>query len=150
VLTTEYKFSASGVYYAPPPGPLDAARAYAGGLPLNDAPEIFGLHLNANIASQRRETDGLLDAALDLQPRSGGGGGGRSPDEVVGELAAEIEGELPPRLDAAEAGASTFVMKGEHMDSLGTVLTQEVERFNKLLRVMAGAGAAYLRPRQAL
>lgn len=137
VLKEDYKFSASGQYYAPPVGSLDSFRSYAQALPLNDAPEIFGLHMNANIASQMRETRVLLDTALSLQPRAGGGAGGRSPDEIVGELCREIEAELPPQLNMAEAGKTTFMMKGEHMDSLGTVLLQEVARFNKLLEVMA-------------
>jgi len=139
ILGDDYKFSPSGTYYAPPVGALDVYKDYAQGLPLNDNPEIFGLHMNANIASQRRETGVLLDTVLSLQPRSGGSSGGRSPDEIVGELATEMETELPAKLSMEEAGAGTFVMKGEHMDSLATVLSQEMERFNKLLKVMAGS-----------
>jgi dynein heavy chain len=37
------------------------------------------------------------------------------------------------------AGPTTFLRKGEHMDSLGTVLSQELARFNLLLRAMAGS-----------
>jgi len=57
----------------------------------------------------------------------------------VGELAAEIERNLPVRLVAAEAAPTTFQRRGEHMDSLGTVLIQEMARFNKLLSVMASS-----------
>jgi dynein heavy chain len=131
-----YKFSPSGTYYVPTVGPLDVFKQYVQGLPLNDAPEIFGMHMNANIASQRRETATLMDTVLDLQPRTGGSGAGRSPDEIVGEMATELDTELPPKLEMSEAGPNTFCMKGEHMDSLATVLGQEMERFNKLLRVM--------------
>jgi dynein heavy chain len=135
----DYAFSASGVYYSPPPGPLDAYRAYVGGLPADDGPEVFGMHNNANIAFQRAETDGILKTALALQPRAGGGAGagGKSSDEVVGELAADIEAHLPARLRTEDAGPSTFTYKGGHMDSLATVLSQEMVRFNTLLAVMA-------------
>lgn len=139
ILGEDYKFSPSGTYYAPAQGKLDSYRGYVGGLPINDAPEIFGLHMNANIASQRRETENLLRTALSLQPRSAGSGGGRSPDEIVRELVIEIQAELPAVMRMEDAGPTTFQMKGEHMDSLGTVLSQEIARFNKLLKVMASS-----------
>ena len=53
ILNEGYKFSESGTYYAPKAGPLPAYRAYIDRLPLNDAPEIFGLHDNANITYQQ-------------------------------------------------------------------------------------------------
>ena len=136
VLTETYKFSPSGLYFAPPIGPLEAWRAYMSELPADDSPEIFGMHQNANIASQRFETGNLIDTVLSLQPRSSGSGSGRSSDEIVADLARTIESELPPALDMAEASPSTFVRKGEHMDSLATVLSQEMERFNILLKAM--------------
>ena len=131
------KFSPSGTYYVPPVGTLDVFKAYVQGLPMNDDPEIFGMHNNANIASQLRETQTLMETVLSLQPRASGKGAGRSPDEIIGEMAAEFEAELPPKLDMSEAGPNTFVMKGEHMDSLATVLGQEMQRFNKLLGKMS-------------
>ena len=139
ILSDDYRFSPSGTYLCPPVGDMAVFAAYAASLPLNDNPEIFGLNSNANIASQRSETAMLLDTVLDIQPRSSGGGGKRSPDEIVAELAATIEAELPPVLDLETAGPTTFVRKGEHMDSLGTVLSQEIARFNLLLKAMAGS-----------
>ena len=50
-------------------------------LPINDAPEIFGLHDNANITFAQNETFALLDALLLLQPKTGEGGG-MSREEV--------------------------------------------------------------------
>ena len=131
------KFSPSGTYYVPEVGPIAGFKNYVLSLPPNDDPEIFGMHSNANIASQRRETSVLMESVLDLQPRASGSGAGRSPDEIVGEMAVELDAELPAKLEMSEAGPNTFQMKGEHMDSLGTVLGQEMARFNKLLRVMA-------------
>lgn len=49
-LADTYKFSPSGNYYAPPEGDIDVYRNYIEGLPMNDNPEIFGLHDNANLA----------------------------------------------------------------------------------------------------
>ena len=136
MLDNAYKFSDSGIYYAPEEAPLPDLREYVAKLPLNDDPEIFGMHENANISFQYRETTSMLKTALSIQPRTGGSGAGRTPDEIASELAAKIESKLPEILDREEAGKNTFVYRGEHMDSLATVLGQEMERFNKLLRVM--------------
>lgn len=44
-----HKFSGSGLYYAPADGTIEDYRDYIETLPLNDSPEIYGLHGNANI-----------------------------------------------------------------------------------------------------
>jgi len=47
-----FKFSDSGLYYAPSDGNLETYLDYIETFPLNDSPEIFGLHENANINYQ--------------------------------------------------------------------------------------------------
>ena len=54
---------------------------YIRGLPINDTPEIFGLHNNANITFAVNETYQLLNGIVKLQPKSKSGGG-RSQEEV--------------------------------------------------------------------
>lgn len=44
-----YKYTPSGIYYAPNDGNIESYREYVETLPINDNPEIFGLHDNANI-----------------------------------------------------------------------------------------------------
>jgi dynein heavy chain len=44
-----YKYTPSGLYYAPNDGKVESYREYIETLPINDNPEIFGLHDNANI-----------------------------------------------------------------------------------------------------
>ena len=51
ILEEGYVFSDSGIYYAPPIGSLDSYRQFVEGFPLNESPEIFGLHENAAITS---------------------------------------------------------------------------------------------------
>ena len=89
--------------------------------------------------TQAQETVNILKTCLSIQPRTSGGesGDGKTPDETAAELASDIERELPGQLKMSEAGKHTFIYKGEHMDSLATVLGQEMARFNKLLAVMA-------------
>jgi dynein heavy chain len=83
ILKEGYKFSESGIYYAPKEGDLDSYMGYIKEqLPLYDNPEVFGLHTNANITSGINDTNQLLDAVLHLQPRASGKEG-ESPDEII-------------------------------------------------------------------
>ena len=54
---------------------------YIRSLPINDTPEIFGLHENANITYAQNDTHGLLESILLLQPKSSSAGGS-SREEV--------------------------------------------------------------------
>ena len=54
---------------------------YIKSLPINDTPEIFALHDNANITFAQNETFDLLDNLLMLQPKSSSGGE-KSREEV--------------------------------------------------------------------
>lgn len=54
---------------------------YIRGLPINDTPEIFGLHDNANITYAQNETFSMMASILLLQPKSSSAGGS-SREEV--------------------------------------------------------------------
>eukprot|EP01138_Halocafeteria_seosinensis_P006356 gb/GECG01006497.1/.p1 GENE.gb/GECG01006497.1/~~gb/GECG01006497.1/.p1 ORF type:complete len:3153 (+),score=416.35 gb/GECG01006497.1/:1-9459(+) len=133
ILKGDYKFSPSGIYYPPVVDQLDELKEYVDSLPQNDPPEIFGMHENANISYQGRETRGMFDACLTLQSQAMGSSSGAAPDESVQKTAQDIEAVVPHNLTREEAGSKTFVTRGKHMDSLGTVLLQEMSRFNNLL-----------------
>lgn len=49
-----YSFSSSGVYHNPDDNKLDKVKGYISQLPLEDDPEIYGLHRNANITFQQK------------------------------------------------------------------------------------------------
>lgn len=61
--------------------PLQGYLQYIRSLPLNDSPELFGLHENANITFAQKETFALLGAIMQLQPKMLTLGG-RSREEV--------------------------------------------------------------------
>ena len=124
----DYKFSPSGVYFAPPPGPLSDVTDYVRSLPFYEGPEVFGLHDNANITCAISETNLLLDTALSLQPRSAGGDG-KSWGDTIGELATDIASRIPPIFDIEKALIMFPVL---YEESMNTVLTQELLRFNRL------------------
>lgn len=50
IMQDGYKLSKLDTYYAPPEGTLSEALSYVSSLPLDEDPEVFGLHSNANIA----------------------------------------------------------------------------------------------------
>merc|ERR1711871_451273 len=129
IVTDDYKFSQSGTYYAPSNGTVDNFVDYVRTLPYSEGPEVFGLHDNANISCAIAETNGLLDTALSLQPKSSGGSG-KSWAETLAELAHDIEARIPPIFDIEKALILFPVMYSE---SMNTVLTQECIRFNKLI-----------------
>ncbi|KAG8593570.1 hypothetical protein GDO81_000880 [Engystomops pustulosus] len=95
------------------------------------------MHENANLAFQRKETSTLINTILDVQPRSTSRGAGKSNDEIVSELAASILSKLPDKLDMEVASEMLFAKDSKgRVSSLTTVLGQEVDRFNNLLKVL--------------
>jgi len=135
---SDYKYSQSGVYFAPDFNTLDQYLEYVGHLPIEDSPEIFGMHNNANLAFQKQETGELISTILEVQPRMSTGEGGKSADEIVLELAENILQKLKVyNLDIDKASPAMFQVDSKgRLNSLTTVLQQEVERFNKLLQVI--------------
>ena len=104
-------------------------------LPYSEGPEVFGLHDNANISCAIAETNALLGTALSLRPRAAAGAG-KSYEQVVGELALDIEARLPAQFDIEKA-LIDFPVKYE--ESMNTVLTQELLRFNRLTSRIKGS-----------
>ncbi|KAG6609730.1 Axonemal dynein heavy chain [Phytophthora cinnamomi] len=137
ILSDSYTFSPSGLYYAPSAdGSLSVFLSYIDQLPMNEGPEVFGLHDNANISTAIAETNLLLESALSLQPRGASGGGGgavKSWDEVLDETARDIAAKLPPLYDLEKAELAFPV---SYSESMNTVLTQELGRFNRLLALL--------------
>jgi len=73
----DYRYTADGLYYAPPDEDMTGIREYIDKLPLSDKPEVFGLHRNAAVAFDNSETKYLIDTIISIQPRSGGSGTGK-------------------------------------------------------------------------
>ena len=97
------RFSPSGLYKAPPHGEYGGYIEYLRSLPLIPHPEVFGLHENADITKDQQETQQLFDSILLTLPRQTGGGG-KSQQQVVDELASDILTKLPPDFDLEKVG----------------------------------------------
>ncbi|XP_010793811.1 dynein heavy chain 6, axonemal-like [Notothenia coriiceps] len=136
-LGSGYSYSHSGIYFAPEEDELEQYKKYIESLPIIDDPEVFGMHENANLAFQRQETMTLISTILDVNPRSSACAGAKSNDDIVCELAESILAKLPDLLEMDEAVETLFIRdENGRLNSLTTVLGQEVDRFNNLLRVL--------------
>ncbi|NXU08026.1 DYH3 protein, partial [Pardalotus punctatus] len=128
----KYMLSAGGDYYIPPHGPYESYVEYIRSLPITTHPEVFGLHENADITKDNQETNQLFHAVLLTLPREAGGAG-KSPQEVVEELAQDILSKLPSSFDMEEVMKAYPVL---YEESMNTVLRQELVRFNRLTEVV--------------
>ena len=106
---------------------------YIRDLPLNPNPEVFGLHENAEITTNQSETIRMLESIISIQPKSSSAGG-KTRDQIIMEISKDLETKTPPAFDL-----DSVIEKypTEYTESMNTVLTQEVIRYNKLLVVMA-------------
>jgi len=138
ILNPDYAFSGSGKYKCPQNSDTATVaewRDFVSALPLTEQPEIFGMHDNANITFMSQESEKVLNVVLSIQPREVGGGGGKSSEEIVADIASVQESRLPVLLSEEGAHPLSFEIKQDTglMSSLGTCLSQEMSRFNLLL-----------------
>jgi len=113
-------------------GDYQSYMDYIRSLPIIPHPEVFGLHENADITKDQQETLQLFDSILLTLPRQVGGEG-KSPQQVVDELAADILSKLPPDFNLEKVMELYPVVYNE---SMNTVLRQELIRFNRLTSVV--------------
>lgn len=131
ILKDGYKFSESGTYYAPKHQPLSGYLEYIRALPINQMPEAFGLHANANLSAAIKEGLGVLSTANSMLPKGGGGdGGGKTTDQVLTELSSKFLHDIRVPFDT-EWLVATYPT--DYNESMNTVVNQEALRFNKLL-----------------
>ena len=124
-----YRLSALPNYVVPEDGPLSSYREVCAALPQIDRPEAFGQHPNADIASQIQTGNEMLEVIVSLQPRASDAAGA-SPEDKVYELAADLLEMVPEPVNIrAKAG------EGDG-SALHTVLVQELQRYNKLLKAI--------------
>ncbi|XP_011917766.1 PREDICTED: dynein heavy chain 3, axonemal [Cercocebus atys] len=122
-----YSLAPGDTYYIPPHGSYQSYIDYLRSLPITAHPEVFGLHENADITKDNQETNQLFEGVLLTLPRQSGGSG-KSPQEVVEELAQDILSKLPKDFDLEEVMKLYPVV---YEESMNTVLRQELIRFNR-------------------
>lgn len=108
IMNDNYKLSKLDTYYAPPDGSLKACQDYIEGLPLEEDPEVFGLHPNANRAYEKATVGHLTDTVIMMQPRVAESGVGKTPDELAQDLCRDIGGRCPAKLDNTKAHPDAY------------------------------------------
>ncbi|XP_041350374.1 dynein heavy chain 12, axonemal-like isoform X3 [Gigantopelta aegis] len=132
ITEAKYKFSPSGIYYAPPKSNYEKYVDFIKNLPQTQTPEVFGLHENVDITRELQETKLMFDSVLLTQGRSGGGAAGKTDDTLL-DIASDILAKLPKDFDIEVA---TKKLPVTYSESMNTVLVQEMERFNRLLSII--------------
>ncbi|XP_075973125.1 dynein heavy chain 3, axonemal [Anticarsia gemmatalis] len=127
----EYSFSPSGNYCMPPSMDYNSVLEHIKALPMIAKPEVFGLHENADITKDNKETAALLFGTLLTQTtivaKGGGEGGG------IVDMTKDMLGRLPRSYDVFEVSLKYPVM---YYNSMNTVLKQELIRYNRLIAVV--------------
>eukprot|EP00760_Papus_ankaliazontas_P005952 PhM_4_TR1281/c1_g1_i2/m.7199/K10408/DNAH; dynein heavy chain, axonemal len=134
LLEEELSITPDRVYRIPAMvGSLEGVQEYLTELPPYEKPAIYGLHSNADITFNRNTSRRQLDTVLSVQPRMVGGGGA-SLDQQVWEIAEDFLDRMPEAIDKEEASEESYrITDSGAMTSLGTILGQEVDVFNKIL-----------------
>ncbi|VVC96958.1 unnamed protein product [Leptidea sinapis] len=136
-LEEDYTYSSSGIYYCPRSDKLEQFRDYIESLPGIEQPDVFGMHENANIAFENKESSTLIQTIVDVQPRSGGSGGGDTPEQIVWRICDQTRTTVPNKIDKSLINPDMMELDDMgQLHSLTTVLLHETDRFNKLLALI--------------
>jgi len=122
-------------YKLPDWGKLEMYTGEVETLPLTNSPSVFGLHPNAEISYFLEATKKMWKDLIDLQPRTGGGGSGGSREDYIGAVAKDIADKVPDVHDLVEV-RMLIAQKNGVPTPEQVVLLQELERYNKLTKLM--------------
>lgn len=101
-------------------------------LPLTNGPAVFGLHPNAEIGYFTDASKELWSNLIDLQPRTGGGGGGLSREDYIAGVVKDIAAKIPEPEDIMNI-RKRMTAEGAVITPTQVVLLQELERWNLLV-----------------
>ncbi|KAJ3299892.1 Dynein heavy chain 10, axonemal [Borealophlyctis nickersoniae] len=121
-------------YKVPMHGTRDDYLTYIEGLPLTNAPDVFGLHPDAEIGYLTNAVKDMWSQLISLQPRTAEGAGGISREEFIANIAGDIQAKLPTPFDVARIYKSIGTPSPTQV-----VLLQELERWNMLVERMASS-----------
>ncbi|XP_021362874.1 dynein heavy chain 5, axonemal-like isoform X1 [Mizuhopecten yessoensis] len=110
---------------------IDEYRNYIEGLPLQDSPECFGLHSNADITYQTNTANTMLENIVNIQPKDTGGGSGETRESVVYRLANDMLDKLPN--DYVPHEVKDRLRKMGILQPINIFLRQEIDRMQKVI-----------------
>jgi len=141
-LDPDYKFSISGIYYAPEEGSLTTYLDYIRQLPISTTPETFWLHNNASLTAAISEGLYVTKTCVSMMSSFGAstsaddedeGGKAKTPEEIYSAIAADFVAKLP---EAFDIGAVLRAYPVLYEQCLNTVLLMELGKFNRLHGVL--------------
>ncbi|KAJ3018931.1 Dynein heavy chain 10, axonemal [Thoreauomyces humboldtii] len=121
-------------YKVPRHGSRDDYLTYIEGLPLTNAPDVFGLHPDAEIGYLTTAVKDMWTQLISLQPRTAEGAGGISREEFISNIASDIQAKLPTAFDIPRIYKAIGTPSPTQV-----VLLQELERWNILVERMAAS-----------
>ena len=115
---------------------IEEYNEFIANLPVQDIPEVFGLHANADITYQINTAKGILDQILAVQPKEGGGGGdaGESREAVVARVASDMLVKLSDGYSPHEVKEAMVNLGG--MLPMNIFLNQEIDRMQRILTLL--------------
>ena len=132
IFDTNQKFffarAAGNDYIIPDEETFDLTLEFIDNMPLFTAPQVFGLHSNAEITYFSNSAKELLFNIIEMSSSDSSGGGGIDRESIITTIAEDIQGKLPEPFDEYNIRKSFDVPSPTQV-----VLLQELERFNKLL-----------------
>ncbi|KAG7211512.1 hypothetical protein KM043_010780 [Ampulex compressa] len=133
-LDPEYTYSPSGIYYCPAYETLPEYKDFVETFPIIEDPEIFGMHENANITYQLKETQFVINTIMEVQPKESTATEGKSSSDIAYEIADMVMDRICLKIDP-DTCHPLHLRKDSagRMPSLTTVLLHEVDRYNILL-----------------
>lgn len=137
ILQKGYAYSESGIYKSPEARTLTSFVQYVEQLPYNEQPEVFGMHHNANIIFQTKETNFFLNTLLEGQTKDSGSSSGSTKDEIALDMITKIKKAIVKAISIDDIDEGLMRLDEKQRPApLTTALLQEVERFNKLLKIV--------------
>lgn len=131
-------------YKTPAPSNLPEYLDEIATYPVQDTPELFGLHPNADLNLKQLTSFTILSDILSTRPRGSGSGGANN---ALVALANTLLKKVPEPLDMHVIQEK---FPSIYEESMNTVLQQEAVRYNELLRVVKATLKALLKAMKGL
>ena len=113
---------------------IDEFRQSIESLPLIDTPDVFGLHPNADISCQTKESQKMLETIMSIQPKDSNTGSGETREDAVKRMANELLAKLPEDFDKNKT--KVMLQKQGSLKPLSIFLGQEVDRMQAVMSVV--------------
>jgi len=114
---------------------IEQYSEYIQTLSINDTPEVFGLHPNADITYQTNSAKEILDVILNIQPKDSSSGTGETREDVVYAMAEDMLSKLPKDFINYEV-KERIKMIGGTGKPMNIFLNQEIDLMQKVITLV--------------